>query len=131
MNEKEKYNFVPVTRKSRSGSMDSGNYTVSIGKMGTLYIGNNTLKKFFGEAKFVKIYFDQDQRTVALLPTNVLNPGDKNFRIITKNKNGGTILSLCSIAKVLQVFGKTLSELELKEYVDKLYGKLYVFKIPK
>ena len=129
MNEKEKYHFVPAPNRARS--LDNGTYSVSIGKIGSLHIGNQTAKKYFNPAKFLKIYFDQDQRTVALFPTDTLTQGDKNARTLTLRKDGGFTLSINSILKALLVFGQSFSGLELKEYVDKTYGKLLVFKIPK
>lgn len=127
---KEKYNFIPLAKKSH---YQRGNICVSINKTGILRFSREFQRVYMPEKMFIKLLIDEEKRTVGIeLKREIdLEPSEKGqWRIASINEKTGN--STCSVRNLTKAFGirETISNLSIEEYTDRIYGSLLTFKIP-
>lgn len=130
MEDKEKFCFIPVSKKKRIDT--NSEYTASITRSGVIRLNVSATRELIGDCKFVRVFLDTEKRTIALQFKDRITP-DKNWRTVWKSKGTGgqTLISAANVTKALGIKGQNFPGLPMKEYEDSTYGKVVYFKVPK
>jgi hypothetical protein len=131
---KEKYNFMPLARKSR---FIRGNITVSLSKTGQLHFSAEFVRTYLPEGNmFAKIVVDEEKKTVGIVLTKKINLDEDEsdqWRMIgcSTNKKNNHKNYFCSVRNLTSAFGikETISGLKIEEISHIIYGRLLIFKI--
>jgi len=129
--QKQKFYFIPVTKEKRAE--EEKEFECSIFAGGYLRLGVSVMKHFVDKRKFVRILLDIEQRTLGLyFGDEGRTAFDNAWRSITRPKkwpSTGTV-AVGNIMNMLGIKGYTITNLKMKPYADKTYGKILYFQLP-
>ena len=128
--EKELFSFIPLSKRTKVNLSVEGCF-VSLSSKGVLRLNVQATLLYTQERKFVRVFYDEQKRTIGLQFQKTINPS-KEWRKIWKNKHahGQALISVGNIASTFGIRGLNATRLSLKEYEDKTYGQMVYFKVP-
>ncbi|MEK6880509.1 MAG: hypothetical protein AABY22_12910 [Nanoarchaeota archaeon] len=128
--EKELFSFIPLSKRTKVNLSVEGCF-VSLSSKGVLRLNVQATLLYTQERKFVRVFYDEQKRTIGLQFQKTINPS-KEWRKIWKSKytHGQALISVGNIINTFGIRGFSAPRLWLNEYEDKTYGQMVYFKVP-
>ena len=122
-----KFNFTPVVNQTHCAKTNKA--FVTICKTGNIIFNRACIEQYGLANKYIRFYTDADKKVLGWQIITTVNDfkeiKDKKYRQIKTNAWHTSTLSILSILQQIGIVDKAFYKLDIYEYLDTIYNKIY------